>query len=68
MCVRLLATDDTEVMRRGIKQLVKGRDDIAVIGEASGLPETIRKSAELLPDVVIIDLCMAARANGDQRD
>jgi len=32
---------------------------------ASNLPETIQKTAELLPDVVIMDLRMTARANGD---
>jgi CheY-like chemotaxis protein len=36
-----------------------------VIGEASNLSETIHKTAELLPDVVIMDLRMTARANGD---
>ena len=65
MCVRVLVADDAEVMRRGIKQLLKGRDDIAVIGEASDLPETIRKTAELLLDVVIIDVRMTASADGD---
>jgi DNA-binding NarL/FixJ family response regulator len=52
-------------MRRGIKQLLRARDDIAVIGEASNLTEAIQKTVELLPDVVIIDLRMTARANGD---
>jgi two-component system response regulator DevR len=65
MCVKVLVADDADIMRRGIKQLLKDRDDIAVIGEASNLPETIQKTAELLPDVVIIDLRMAARADGD---
>ena len=45
--------------------LLRGRDDIAVIGEASDLPETIQKTAELLPDVVIIDVRMTASANGE---
>ena len=65
MCVRVLVADDAEIMRRGIKQLLRDRDDIAVIGEASDLPETIQKTAALLPDVVIIDLRMTASANGE---
>jgi len=65
MCVKVLVSDDADIMRRGIKQLLRDRDDIAVIGEASNLPETIQKTAELLPDVVIIDLHMTASANGD---
>ena len=66
MCVRVLVADDAEIIRQGIKQLLKGRDDIAVVGEASDLPETIQKTAELLPDVVIIDLRMTARTNGNK--
>ena len=65
MCVRVLVADDADIIRRGIKQLLRDRDDITVIGEASNLPETIQKTAELLPDVVIMDLRMAARANGN---
>jgi DNA-binding NarL/FixJ family response regulator len=65
MCVRVLVADDADIIRLGIKQLLRDRDDIAVIGEASNLPETIQKTAELLPDVVIIDLRMTASANGD---
>ena len=65
MCVRVLVADDAELIRRGIKLLLKDRDDISVIGEASNFPETIQKAAELLPDVLIIDLRMTANANGE---
>jgi DNA-binding NarL/FixJ family response regulator len=63
MCVRVLVADNAEIMRRGIKQLLRDRDDISVIGEASNLSETIQKTAELLPDVVIIDLHMTDGAD-----
>src|SRR6266404_4220429 len=65
MCVTVLVADDAELIRRGIKLLLKDRDDISVIGEASNFPETIQKAAELLPDVLIIDLRMTANANGE---
>ena len=65
MCIRVLVADDADLMRRGIKGLLKDRDDIAVIGEASNLPETFQKTGELLPDVLIIDLHMTARRDGD---
>jgi len=65
MGIRVLVADDAELIRRGIKTLLKDRGDISVIGEASNLPETIQKAAELLPDVIIIDLRMAANVNGE---
>ena len=65
MCVRVLVADDSNLIRCGIKQLLKDLGDISVIGEASNLSETIQKTAELLPEVVIIDLRMTASAKGD---
>ncbi len=65
MCVKVLVADDAELIRRGIRLLLNGRADIAVVGEASNLRDTIQKTAELLPDVLIIDLSMAANANGE---
>jgi len=65
MCVNVLVADDAEVIRKGIRLLLGGRHDIAVIGEASNLAETIQKTAELLPDVLIVDLSLATSANGD---
>ena len=58
MCIRVLVADDAELMRRGIKSLLKDCDDISVIGEASNLRETIKKAVDLLPDVIVIDLRM----------
>jgi DNA-binding NarL/FixJ family response regulator len=63
VCVRVLVADDVEIIRRGIKSLLKNRDDISIVGEASNLPETLQKTAEFLPDVVIIDLRMTDDAD-----
>ncbi len=43
--------------------MLRDRDDISVIGEESNLSETIQKTAELLPDAVIIDLHMTDGAD-----
>jgi DNA-binding NarL/FixJ family response regulator len=60
-----LVADDSEVIRRGVKKLLDGHEDISVVGEASNLSETVEKTAELLPDVVVIDMRMTAKANGE---
>jgi DNA-binding NarL/FixJ family response regulator len=53
MCVKVLLADDAEVMRRAIRMLLSGRDDIAVVGETSNFRETIQESGhhkrDLLP-------------------
>ena len=59
MCVRVFLADDAEIMRRAIRNLLSTREDIAVVGEASDFRETIQKTAELHPDLIILDVNMA---------
>src|SRR6266446_5509970 len=58
MRVRVFLADDSEVMRKAIGRLLSGREDIAVVGEASNIRETIQKTAELHPDLIILDVNM----------
>ena len=60
MCVSFLA-DDAAVMRRAIQRLLSNREDISVVGEASTFYETIEKTCELHPDLIILDLNMPDR-------
>src|SRR5246127_4160753 len=45
-------------MRKAIRRLLSDREDIAVVGEASNTRETIQKTAELHPDLIILDVNM----------
>ena len=58
MCVRVFLADDAELMLRAIRTLLSNRKDIAVVGEASNFRETIQKTAELHPDLIILDIHM----------
>jgi DNA-binding NarL/FixJ family response regulator len=59
MCVRVLLADDAEIMRKAIRNLLSTREDISVVGEASNIRETIQKTAELHPDLIILGVNMA---------
>jgi DNA-binding NarL/FixJ family response regulator len=61
MCVKVFLADDADVMRRAIRSLLSDREDISVVGEASNFRETIQKTAELHPDLIILDLNLADR-------
>jgi len=61
MCVRVFLADDAEVMRKAIQRLLSGREDIVVVGEASTFYETIEKTSELHPDLIILDLNLPDR-------
>lgn len=55
---RILIADDHPVFREGIRNLLKGEDDMEVIAEASDGEETIKLSTELKPDIVVMDIIM----------
>jgi len=61
MCVRVFLADDAEVMRKAIRRLLSDREDIAVVGEAANIRETIQKTAELHPDLIILDVHMPVK-------
>lgn len=55
---RILIADDHEVMRRGVRGLLESHQEWAVCGEAVEGIEAVRKSRELDPDLVILDINM----------
>jgi len=56
MAVRVLLADDSQILRESIKNLFAYHPGITVVGEAETLDEAVKKSAELVPDVVVLDL------------
>src|SRR6266478_4561782 len=61
MCVKVFLADDAAVMRKAIRSLLSNREDISIVGEASTFLETIQKTTELHPDLIILDLNMPDR-------
>ncbi|TAK12463.1 MAG: response regulator transcription factor [Anaerolineae bacterium] len=58
MPIRILIVDDHAVVRQGLKMFLATDKDLQVIGEASNGKEAIARTAELSPDVVLMDLLM----------
>jgi two-component system, NarL family, response regulator NreC len=56
--IRILLVDDHKIVRDGLKLLIEGHSDLAVVGEAANGEEAVRKAGELSPDVVVMDLSM----------
>lgn len=54
--VRVLLVDDHVMVRRGIKSLLDGHDSLRVIGEASDGEQAVELTAQLRPDVVLMDV------------
>ncbi|UJW32160.1 response regulator transcription factor [Saccharothrix sp. AJ9571] len=56
--VRVLLVDDQALFREALATLLAIRDDIEVVGEAGTGEEALHRTAELNPDVVLMDLRM----------
>jgi two-component system response regulator NreC len=56
--IRVLIADDHQVVRVGLRTLLDGEPDMAVIGEAGNGAEAVAAAARLNPDVVIMDISM----------
>ncbi|MEH3142771.1 MAG: response regulator transcription factor [Mycobacterium kyogaense] len=61
--VNALLVDDQELVRSGLRRILRRRDGIVVVGECSDGDEVPDAVAELDPDVVVMDLRMK-RVNG----
>ena len=56
--IRLLLADDHAVVRSGLRLLLEAQPDLVIVGEAENGEEAIRRTAELQPDVVLMDIEM----------
>ncbi len=53
--IRCLLAGNHLLLRQGIRRLLQDEPDIAVVGEAEGAAECLRKVGELRPDVLVAD-------------
>lgn len=61
--VRVLLVDDQELVRSGLRRILRRRDGVLVVGECEDGDRVPVAVAELRPDVVVMDLRMR-RVNG----
>jgi DNA-binding NarL/FixJ family response regulator len=58
MMTRILLVDDHELMREGLRSILKNEANVEIVGEASSGREAVSLSRTLDPDVVVMDVGM----------
>ena len=58
MPIRIVAADDHQIMREGLKMLIADEPDLELIGEASTGRQALDMAGELTPDIVVMDIGM----------
>jgi two-component system, NarL family, nitrate/nitrite response regulator NarL len=61
--IKVLVADDHPVVRRGLQSCLAREERLKVVGEAADGEEALRKTLQLAPDVVLMDISMP-RKNG----
>jgi NarL family two-component system response regulator LiaR len=56
--IKVLIVDDHQVVRQGLRTFLELNDDIEVLGEAADGQEAVELTAQLKPDIVLMDLVM----------
>ena len=56
--IRVMLVDDHAMVRRGLATFLKAFDDLLLAGEAENGADAVQMCAEVLPDVILMDMVM----------
>ena len=56
--IKVLIVDDHRVVREGLSEILKTKDNVHVLAEAQDGQEAVEKARSLLPDVILMDIGM----------
>jgi two-component system, NarL family, response regulator DevR len=54
--IRVFLLDDHELVRRGVRDLLEGEDDLVVVGEAGTAEEAVGRIPATTPNVAVLDV------------
>jgi len=63
--VKIFIVDDHEIIREGLKKILKEESDILVVGEAQDGDDALRKIRNINCDIILLDMNMPGRSGID---
>jgi DNA-binding NarL/FixJ family response regulator len=58
LSITVLLADDSEIVRKGIRQLLATQSEIEIVAEAADFAQTIQLANDLKPRLIVMDLHM----------
>ncbi len=58
MALTLVLADDHQIVRQGLRELLRTVSDFQLVGETADGPSTVRVVEEIKPDVLVLDLML----------
>lgn len=56
--MKLLIADDSELLRKNLRKLLSDVKGISEVYESAGVADTLQQLAEVLPDILLLDIQM----------
>ena len=66
--ITILLADDSEIVRKGIRQLLTTHSEIEILAEAADFAQTIQMTNDLKPQVIVMDLYMPDETSFNPQD
>jgi len=63
--IKILIADDHAIVREGLKQIISGTPDMAIVAEASNGEDVLEKVSANKYDVILLDISMPGRSGLD---
>jgi two-component system invasion response regulator UvrY len=54
--IRIVIADDHELIREGVKKIIRSSKDMRIVGEAADIAGTVQLVAQHAPDIIILDI------------
>lgn len=64
----MILADDSEIVRRGIRQLPSAEKETEIVGEAANFAQTTKIANDVKPEVIVRDLPMPDETNFSPQD